>query len=139
MSSLLLDAVHIIDIVSPSEEIENRSAPNAVDLRQITVIADLLDDLSLTQHMAVMHLIFQTVNVCLNFYFLPSKINKCGRNAAGAASQITFREPQRFSKIDFYITYLQLPVSENFSDLPLPRRLPGSYSQLHQSTTNCPL
>ena len=48
---------------------------------------------------------------------------KCRRNAAGAASQITFREPQRFSAVNPYTTHLLLPVSENFSDRPLPHRI----------------
>ena len=58
MSSLLLDAVHIIDIVSPSEEVEDSRTLNTVDLRQIQVIADALNDLRLAQHMAVMLMVF---------------------------------------------------------------------------------
>ena len=43
MSSLLLDAVHIIDIVGPSKEIEDCRTPDTVDLGQIAVIADALN------------------------------------------------------------------------------------------------
>ena len=54
---LLLDTVHIIDRVSSCEEIEDRRTPDTIDLCQIQVVTDLLDDLSLAQHMMVMHTI----------------------------------------------------------------------------------
>ena len=68
---LLLDAVHIIDIVGPSKEIEDGRTPNAVDLGQITVVADALNDLRLAQHMAVVLMIFQTVDISLDFHNPP--------------------------------------------------------------------
>ena len=68
---LLLDTVHIIDIVSSCEEVEDGRTPDTVILCQIQVIADLPDDLSLAQHMAVVFVIFQAVDIRLDFHCLP--------------------------------------------------------------------
>ena len=73
---LLLDTVHIIDIVSSCEEIEDRRTPDTVILCQIQVIADLLDDLSLAQHMAVVFVIFQAVDVGFNSHNRPPTADK---------------------------------------------------------------
>ena len=56
--SFLLDAIHIIDIVGPGEEVEDGRTPNAIDLSQIQVIANLLDNFCLAQHMMVMLVVF---------------------------------------------------------------------------------
>ena len=63
-----MNPIHIIHIVGPGEEIEDCRTPDAVDLSQIEVVADTLDDLSFTQHMAVMFMILQAVNICFDFH-----------------------------------------------------------------------
>jgi hypothetical protein len=68
IDGLLLDTVHIIDIIGPGEEIEDCRTPNAVDLGQIQVIANAPDDLGLAQHMAVMLCVLQAMDIRLDFH-----------------------------------------------------------------------
>lgn len=70
-----MNPIHIIDIISPGEEIEDRRTPNAVDLGQIQVIANAPDNLGLAQYMTVMLLVLQTVDIRLDFHgqILPSQ------------------------------------------------------------------
>ena len=85
MVNLLLDSVHVIDIVPSREEIEDRRTPDAIDLSQIQVITDLPDDLGLAQHMTIMLVVLQAVNVCLYFHDLPPPhiiLGKAGQVAA---------------------------------------------------------
>ena len=58
LDSLLLDAIHIINVIGPGEEVEDGRTPNAIDLSQIQVIANLLDNFCLAQHMMVMLVVF---------------------------------------------------------------------------------
>lgn len=60
---LLHDAVNIVNVIGPGEEVEDCRTTNAVDLGQIPVIADLLDNLSIAQHMAVMLMVFQAMDM----------------------------------------------------------------------------
>lgn len=45
---------HIVNVIGPSEEVEDRRTPDTFVLSQIEIITDALGDLDLTQHMTVM-------------------------------------------------------------------------------------
>ena len=63
-----LNAIHIIDILSASEETKDGRTPNPVDLGQIPIVPNLPDDFGLAHHMAVVLMVFQTADICFDFY-----------------------------------------------------------------------
>lgn len=71
LNCLLLDAVHIIDKELTGKGIEDRRTANTVVLGQVQVVANAPGDLSFTQHMVVMLMVFQTVDICFHFHGLP--------------------------------------------------------------------
>lgn len=68
---ILNNAEYIINVIGPSEEIEDSRTLDTVILSQIQIVSDLSDDLSLAQHMAIMLTVFQAVYVCLYFHDPP--------------------------------------------------------------------
>ena len=57
------DAVYIIHKKRSGERIEDGGTANTVILGQIQVILDTIDNLGFSQHMAVMLMVFQAVDI----------------------------------------------------------------------------
>ena len=66
-----MDSIYIVNEISSRKGIENGCAENTIVFRKIEMIRNFLDDFSLSQHMTVVFMVLQAVDIRFDLHHRP--------------------------------------------------------------------